>query len=77
MKDVSGTMSGSAPFDVEQWIHLNSGDTVIIQRAGEAPNTGQIDEVNEEATMFWVLLDQGRGRILVHAGDESLVYKLF
>ena len=71
-----GTLNVSESFDVDQWIHLNSGDRVLIQRAGEYLNTGHIDDINEDATVIWVWLDHGRGRILVHEGDKAVIRKL-
>lgn len=58
------------PLDIEEWGRLRKADTVAIQRLGEFPVTGLIDDIAGNANVFWVNLDQGRGRILVHAGDQ-------
>jgi hypothetical protein len=70
---MSKTISSPDPLSVAEWIHLNAGDNVAIQRAGESLRTGRIDDITEDAKIFWVHLDHGRGRILVHEGDKSVV----
>ncbi|BAS11967.1 hypothetical protein AHiyo8_02700 [Arthrobacter sp. Hiyo8] len=59
----------------DDWIYLNAGDEVVVQRLGQPPLPGQIDEINEDATIFWVLLHCGRGRIMVYEHDGSVVMR--
>lgn len=63
------------PLTCDEWIYLNVGDEVVIQRLGQSLWPGQIDEINEDATIFWADLHHGRGRIMVYEGDGSLVMR--
>ena len=59
----------------DDWIYLNPGDEVVVQRVGQPPLPGQIDEINEDATVFWVDLHHSRGRIMVYETDGSVVVR--
>jgi hypothetical protein len=59
----------------DDWVYLNIGDRVSVRRTSDCCRTGYIDAINHEATIFWVQLDEGRGRVLVYDGDESQVHK--
>lgn len=61
------------PLAPNDWAHLNTGDAVTVKRAGEPPLSGEVDDVSDDAKIFWVQLHDGRGRILVCAGDGSVV----
>jgi hypothetical protein len=58
------------------WVYLNIGDSVSVRRTNDSYRTGYIDAINDEATIFWVQLDEGRGRVLIYDGDGSQVHKL-
>lgn len=66
----------SPTLSVDEWTKLNPGDEVSIQRAGEFPNTGQIDDITKDAEIFWVHLYDGGGRILVEKHDNVIVKRL-
>lgn len=57
----------------EDWIYLNTGDKVVVHRQREARCSGRIDEVSDDATILWIHLDHGRGRILIFEGDGSMI----
>jgi hypothetical protein len=57
------------------WVYLNPGDEVVVQRVGRSPYQGWVDDINDDASVFWVWLNDGRGRILVHAGDDSIIMR--
>lgn len=59
----------------EDWVHLNQGDRVVVQRPGNAPQRGTVDDVNEDASYFWIWLD-GHGRILIYDGDGLVISRL-
>jgi hypothetical protein len=59
----------------DDWLYLNVGDAVVVQRAGELSHTGHVDDIAEDARLFWVQLDGGRGRILLYEGDGSVVMR--
>jgi hypothetical protein len=67
------TIDSSRRLRAEEWTDLSLGDRVVIQRSGESVSTGQIDDISKDAKVFWVSLDQGCGRILVHEGDKPMV----
>ena len=67
--------SPAKPLTIADWVYLNVGDEVVVQRLGELPHAGEVDDVNDDATIFWVCLHNGRGRILVSARDGSLVMR--
>jgi hypothetical protein len=53
----------------DDWVFLNPGDRVFVERANETPRYGTIDDVSEDATLIWVWLD-GLGRVLVTENDD-------
>lgn len=63
------------PFN--DWVYLNPGDEVVVQRVGHSAYPGYVDDINEDASVFWVWLDDGRGRILVQAGDDSIIMRRY
>lgn len=58
----------------EDWVDLNPGNRVRIERPGERAASGSVDDVAEDASCFWVWLDDGRGRVLIFEGDGSTVW---
>lgn len=63
------------PCDVSEWVHLNQGQRIVVQRDMEYPKAGTIDLVSEDAFNFWVWLDQGEGRILVSSQDDITIWQ--
>jgi hypothetical protein len=61
------------PLPVDQWCNLKARDRVSVTRESGYPATGQIDAMSEDASVFWVTLDHGMGRILVHSSDKVVV----
>jgi hypothetical protein len=59
----------------EDWVQLNQGDRVLVQRPGHTPQQGTVDDVSEDATYFWTWLD-GHGRVLIYDGDGSVISRL-
>jgi hypothetical protein len=53
---------------IDDWVFLNTGDRVVVQRPKEIPCLGTIEDVSEDASFIWVRLD-GLGRILVTEND--------
>jgi hypothetical protein len=54
--------SGSA-LTTDDWVWLNPNDRVKLQRENEAIAAVFIDVVAPDASIFWVWLDGGRGRV--------------
>ncbi|MFF1828240.1 hypothetical protein [Paenarthrobacter sp. NPDC058040] len=58
----------------DDWIWLNAGDRVRVQRENEIAATGSIDVVSGDASIFWVWLDDGRGRVALHMEAKVSVW---
>jgi hypothetical protein len=55
----------------DDWVWLNPNDRVRIQRRNETAAAGVIDVVAPDASIFWVWLDEGRGRVALHSDDAA------
>lgn len=58
------------------WIWLNEGDRVRIRCRELPPVSATVDMVAADASIFWVWLDGGRGRIGIHEYDMVTVWLL-
>lgn len=58
----------------EDWVELDPGSRVRVQRVGDLAADGTVDDVAEDASCFWVWLDDGRGRVLISERDGSTVW---
>lgn len=67
--------SNSEPISSDDWIFLNVGDEVVVQRVGDCHRKGEIDDISDDARTFWVQLSEGRGRVMIFEGDGSEVCK--
>ena len=56
------------------WGHLEEGQRLIIQR-DDLRAGGQVDAIASDASIFWVWLDDGRGRIAVYPDDNIRVWR--
>ncbi len=56
------------------WDQLQEGHCVLVERAGEALLSGEVDVVAPDASIFWVWLDGGRGRIAVYTDEGTAVW---
>lgn len=57
-----------------EWEQIEEGDVVVVQRDGGALLEGEVDTRTQDASVFWVWLDEGRGRIAVYADDDTRVW---
>jgi hypothetical protein len=73
--DVTMSDRGDCSLTHEDWAQLNQGDRILVQRAGNAPQQGTVDDVSEDASYFWAWLD-GHGRVLIYNGDQSVISRL-
>ncbi len=53
-----------------EWGQLEEGLYLIVQRDGGPVLGGEVDDLTHDASVFWVWLDGGRGRIAIY-GDEG------
>jgi hypothetical protein len=58
----------------KKWGRLQEGCHVMVQCAGETILKGEVDVVSPDASIFWVWLDGGRGRIAVYADENTNVW---
>lgn len=58
---------------IPPWDSAVEGDIVEVQRRGESVGVGEIDVMTADGSMVWILMHDGRGRILVHSDDGALV----
>jgi hypothetical protein len=65
---------GHSLLSYENWVDLNPGNRVRVQRRGERPENGSVDDIADDASYFWVWLDDGRRRVLILEGDGSIVW---
>lgn len=54
-----------------KWDQLKAGHRVVVQRPGGPLLPGEVDVISPDASVFWVWLDGGRGRIAVHMDDKN------
>lgn len=55
---------------VEDWVWLDPGQRVHVERQYDAASGGVIDVIAHDASIFWVWLDNGRGRVAIHEDDN-------
>ncbi len=58
----------------DEWVWLNPNDRVKVQRGNGPIAAGFIDVVAPDASIFWIWLDDGRGRVALHMGDIVSVW---
>lgn len=56
------------------WGVLEEGQFVMVQRSGEPILPGQVDVICPDASVFWIWLDRGRGRIAIYADEGTIVW---
>lgn len=56
-----------------EWGQLEEGHLVMVQRDRGPIVTGEVDVLTHDASVFWVWLDGGRGRIAVCADGDTRV----
>ena len=66
--------SNCSELPLGDWGQLEEGDYVMVQRDGEPLLTGAVDVLTRDASVFWVWLDGGRGRIAVYADEGTSVW---
>ena len=63
------------PLPADEWASLTSNERIAVRR-GEGPAaTGTVDIVAADGSIFWVHLDNGRGRVAIHVEDDAAVWR--
>lgn len=66
----------SGPLALDDWVFLNTGDPVIVNTPEGRTFSGSIDIVADDASIFWVWVDGGGGRVAVQKEDRSRVRRV-
>lgn len=66
--------AGQRELQREDWVWLNDGCRVRVKRENNRVVTGMVDIVAPDASIFWVWLDHGQGRIALHEDDQVTVW---
>ncbi|WP_223937306.1 hypothetical protein [Arthrobacter sp. StoSoilB5] len=72
--DTAARPSSGSALTPDDWVWLSPNDRVRIQRENEAALAGFIDIVAPDASIFWIWLDEGRGRVALHMDDDVGVW---
>ncbi|MBT8163614.1 MULTISPECIES: hypothetical protein [Arthrobacter] len=57
------------------WSKLARNDTVSVLRRDGSVAAGRIDMINVDRTIFWLIQNDGRGRIMICHDDSPSVLK--
>lgn len=62
------------PLTTDDWVFLNPNDRVLVRARDASLESGVVDVVASDASVFWIWLDGGRGRITIHESDVVQVW---
>lgn len=68
------TVPGSAP--VPNWSRLGKKDSVHVRFPNGTAAAGTIDMIAADRSVFWVIRNDGAGRVMVYRGDDVAVTKV-
>ncbi|MBT2585386.1 hypothetical protein [Arthrobacter sp. ISL-95] len=57
-----------------EWRRLEEGRLVLVQLDNGPILAGEVDEATDDATVFWVWLERGLGRLAVFDDDNISVW---
>lgn len=61
------------PAPVPDWSKLSRGDVVQVFRRDGSSMLGQIDMLALDRSVFWIIQDDGSGRVMVCSADKPHV----
>lgn len=61
------------PTPVPDWSKLSRGDLVQVHRRDGTSASGRIEMLALDRSIFWIIQDGGRGRIMICKGDGPQV----
>lgn len=59
----------------DEWASLKKDDRVALRRDTGPVTAGSVDIVALDGSVFWVHLDHGCGRVVIHADDDVFVWR--
>lgn len=62
--------SRQAPRPVLDWTRLSRGDVVRVMRSDGTTAAGHIDMLALDRSVFWVIQESGRGRVMICFADR-------
>lgn len=60
---------------LDDWVLLNADDPVILQTPEGRTLAGNVDVVAHDASIFWIWIEGGGGRIAVHEHGDCQVWR--
>lgn len=64
------------PLLMKQWKYLWPHEFIELRRGNIVLGTGYVDETTDDASIIWIHLANGRGRILIHHNDGIDIWRL-
>ena len=72
----SHTPSARPPRSIPDWSKLARGDRVRVTRQDGTSTCGLIDMLALDRSIFWIIQEGGRGRVMVCSADKPQVTML-
>jgi hypothetical protein len=66
-------MGGAHKVEPPQWLHVRPGSHIRLAGPGPTITGAVIDEYMPDGSCFWVWLDHGQGRKLIHRTDDVTI----
>ncbi|WP_241650978.1 MULTISPECIES: hypothetical protein [Paenarthrobacter] len=61
---------------IKHWKYLWRREFVELRRGNAIVGTGHVDETTDDASVLWIILSNGRGRMLIHHLDGIDIWRL-
>lgn len=58
-----------------EWTELDADHRVTVHTGEGGTLCGSVDVVADDASIFWLWLDNGGGRVAIHEGDDVKVWR--
>lgn len=60
----------------EEWHELQPQERIYVAHRGKPWASGTVDQVMADHGIFWVWLDDGGGRVLIHPDGQTAVMRV-
>jgi hypothetical protein len=71
----AGLQSRPPVAPVPNWSRLTRDDVVQVLGKDGTATTGRIDMIAVDRSVFWIIQNDGRGRVMVCSADQPIVIK--